>query len=265
MTPASNAATFRHQLLTGECLIGTFVKTPSMMIAEVLSQTALDVVCIDAEHSPFDRAAIDASLLAYRSGGMPALVRVPSAAPEQILNALDCGANGVVVPHVDSVSKAEAVAQAAQYGDCGRGYAGSTRAAAYGGNSLADNLQAARESTVVIAQIEDLPALDCIDELAAVQGLDCLFIGTMDLTVALGKSSPNEPEVIAAMESVCDAARRHQRRTGLFIPSADQIPFWLERGVSLFLMASDHAFIKQGAAGLHQAAAAAFSGSKETG
>ncbi len=249
---------FRQRLLSGERLIGSFVKTPSMMIAEVLAQTELDVLCIDAEHSPFDRSDIDASLLAYRAANKPALVRVPSAQPHLILNALDCGATGIVVPHVDSVAKAEACARAAKFGDGGRGYAGSTRAAAYGGNSVTTNLENNRDNTTVIAQIEDLPALDCIDEIAAVEGIDCLFIGTMDLTVALGATQAKDPRVIEATEKVCQAAANTGRRTGIFVPSVDDIPFWLERGVSFFLMSSDHAFIKQGAATLVKGCKQAF-------
>jgi 2-keto-3-deoxy-L-rhamnonate aldolase RhmA len=250
----SDVATFRSRLLSQELLVGTFVKTPSMMVAEVLAQTDLDVVCIDAEHSPFDRRDIDQSLFAYSAANKPSLVRVPSSSPEQILNALDCGATGVVVPHVDSVEKAEACARASRYGDGGRGYAGSTRAAAYGGNKIAENLIHNTNETTVIAQIEDLAALDCIDGIAAVEGIDCLFIGMMDLTVALGQDSAKAPEVLAAAEKICAAATAVNRSLGIFVPDAADIPFWQERGVRLFLLASDHAFIKQGAARLVAAA-----------
>ncbi len=249
---------FRDRLLAGERLIGSFVKTPSMMLAEVLAQTDLDVLCIDAEHSPFDRKDIDASLLAYRAASKPSLVRVPSGSAENILNSLDCGATGVVVPHVDSVEKAIACARAARFGDRGRGYAGSTRAAAYGGNSVLGNLEHNRLETTVVAQIEDLAALDCIDEIAAVEGIDCLFIGTMDLTVALGATQPKDANVIAATEKICTAAAAAGRRTGIFVPNTADIPFWLERGVSFFLMSSDHAFVKQGAAKLVAAAREVF-------
>lgn len=245
---------FRSRLLEKELLVGTFVKTPSMMVAEVLAQTSLDVMCIDAEHSPFDRSDIDLSLKAYRAADKPALVRVQSMAPEHILNALDCGATGIVVPHVDSAEKAKAVAKASRYGDGGRGYAGSTRAAGYGGNSVAKNLAQNAEETTVIAQIEDLAALDCIDEIAAVEGIDCLFLGMMDLTVALGEESAKAEAVVAAAERVCKAAVAADRRLGIFVPDAADIPYWQDRGVSLFLMASDHAFIKQGAARLVAAA-----------
>lgn len=238
---------FKQRLNAGEPLIGTFVKTPSMMVAEVLSLTELDVVCIDAEHSPYDRADIDRCIMAYRASQKPSLVRVPSGTQEHILNALDCGATGVVIPHVDSVEKATACAVAAKFGNGGRGYAGSTRAASYTGKSIDENLAINYNENVVIAQIEDLAALDCIDEIAAVDGIDCLFIGMMDLTVALGAKDVFDIRVVDAAEKICKVAQGLNRRTGIFVPNADAVPFWLDRGVSLFLMGSDHNFIKQGA------------------
>ncbi len=244
------SASFRSRLLAGDQLVGSYLKTPSMMIAEVLGQTGLDAICIDAEHAPFDRGDIDAVLAAFRAAGMPALVRVPSAAPEQIGNALDCGATGVIVPHVSSVEKAQACVSASHYGEGGRGYAGSTRSAGYGGNTIAVNLADNQANTVVIAQIEDPAALDCIDAIAAVDGIDCLFIGMMDLTVALGETSASAATVTQAAEKICAAARKHHRAVGMFIPNPDDAGFWRERGVSLFLLGSDHAFIKQGAANL---------------
>ena len=147
---------FRQRLLSGECMIGTFANTPSMMISEVLAHSPLDVVCIDAEHSPFDRSDIDRCLLAYREAQMPALVRVPSSSPEQILNALDCGATGVLVPHIDSPEKAKECAVAAKYGSAGRGYAGSTRSAGYGDASIDENIRINHSETTVIIQIEDI-------------------------------------------------------------------------------------------------------------
>jgi len=249
---------FKQRLSNGECLIGTFTKTPSMMMAEVIGQTDLDVVCIDAEHSPFDRGDIDQNIFAYRAANKPSLVRVPEGSPSQLLNVLDCGATGVVVPHVDSADKARAIAKACKFGDKGRGYAGSTRAAAYTGRTISENLKINQRDNVVIAQIEDLSALDVIDDIAAVEGIDCLFIGMMDLTVALGQTSPRAPEVVAAGIKICEAARRHNRCLGIFVPSVDDIAMWKNEGVTLFLMSSDHGFVKQGANALATSARAQF-------
>ena len=243
MTP--NLKTFRQRLLAKEYLVGTFQKTPSMMIAEVLANTELDAICIDAEHSPFDRSDLDRTIFAYRAADKPSLVRVQTASDEQILNALDCGSTGVVVPHVDSLARAQSIAKAARYGDQGRGYAGSTRAANYAGNTIAENLEINQKNTV-IAQIEDLAALDVIDDIAAVEGIDCLFIGMMDLTVALACDSPKDTLVVNAARKICLAANKANRRLGIFVADLNDVAFWREQGVTLFLLGSEHAFIKQG-------------------
>lgn len=219
------------------------------MIAEVIGGTDIDVVCIDAEHSPFDRGDLDACLMAYRAADKASLVRTQTASAEQILNALDCGATGVVIPHVDSVMKAENISKAARYGAGGRGYAGSTRAANYAGNTVSQNLENS-QSNVVIAQIEDLAALEVIDEIAAVPGIDCLFIGMMDLTVSLGLTSPKEEAVVEAALRICTAANKADRRIGIFVADLNDVVYWRKQGVSLFLLGSEHGFIKSGVSDL---------------
>ncbi|QKR99763.1 aldolase [Sphingomonas sp. CL5.1] len=248
----STAATgaLKQRLAAGELLIGTFVKTPSPIVVEVLALTGLDCLCLDAEHAPFDRLAIDHGVMAARASGKDVLVRLPSAAPEQILNALDCGAAGVVVPHVRSAAEAEAVARAAHYGAGGRGYAGSSRAAGYTTRAMPDHLAFSAARTVVVAQIEDIEAIDEIDAIAAVAGIDALFIGRVDLTVSCGSTNQDDPRVIAAVEAVCAAGRRHGRPIGMFLARGADIPIWRDKGASLFLLGSDHGFMLAGAAQL---------------
>jgi len=241
---------FRQRLLDGSRLIGSFVKTPSPIVAEVLALSALDCLCIDAEHAPFDRLAIDGCVAMARAGAMPVLVRVPVASPEQILNALDCGATGVVAPHIRSADEARAFATACQYGAGGRGYAGSSRAAAYTTRAMADHLAASAAQTVAIAQIEDPEAVEDIDAIAAVEGIDALFVGRADLTVAYGASTQDDARVIAAVERVCAAGLRHNRRIGMFLARPGDVSLWANRGASLFLLGSDHGFLLDGAARL---------------
>lgn len=241
---------FRDRLLQRQALVGTFVKTPSAIIAEVLGLTELDTLCLDAEHAPFDRLALDGCLQALRAAHKPALVRTPSAAAEHILNALDCGASGVVVPHISSAAQARAVVAAARFGAGGRGYAGSTRAAAYTTKTMAQHLTDSARQTAVIVQIEDIEALPAVDEIAAVDGVDCLFIGRIDLTVAYGAASPDDPVVVAAVEKICAAGQRAGKPVGMFVPRLDEVAVWKQRGASLFLLASEHSFILQGAAAL---------------
>jgi 2-keto-3-deoxy-L-rhamnonate aldolase RhmA len=249
--PASpHAATFKARLASGERLVGSFVKTPSPIVIEVLGLTGLDCLCLDAEHAPFDRSAIDLCVMAARASGIDILVRTPSAAPEHILNALDCGATGVVIPHVRSAEEARAAAAASHYGAGGRGFAGSSRAAGYTTRNMADHLRGSAERTVVIAQIEDPEAIDAIDAIAAVEGIDALFVGRVDLTVAYGATSQDDPRVIAAVEAVCAAGRRHGRPVGMFLARVSDVPIWADKGASLFLLGSDHGFLLAGAARL---------------
>lgn len=181
---------FRTALRAGEPMMGTYLKTPSAIVCEVLGLAPLACVCIDAEHAPFGRMELDACIAALRAADMPALVRVQSGTPGEVLSALDCGAVGVVVPHVVSGAQAENMARSARYGPGGRGYAGSSRAAGYTTGTMAAHLADSNARTVLVAQIEDAEALEEIDAIAAVEGVDCLFVGRMDLTVSLGADSP---------------------------------------------------------------------------
>lgn len=239
----------KARLARGERIVGTWVKTPSQIVVEVLAMTGLDCLCLDAEHAPFDRLTLDACLFAARAAGKPVLVRTPSAAPEHILNALDCGADGVVIPHIRSAEDARAAVRASHYGHGGRGYAGSSRAAGYSTRAMADH-RARSANTIVILQIEDPEAVDAIDKIAAVEGVDALFIGRVDLTVALGADSQDDPRVLAAVERVCRAGREHGRTTGMFLARAADAETWAAHGASLFLLGSDHGFLLSGAAAL---------------
>jgi 2-keto-3-deoxy-L-rhamnonate aldolase RhmA len=248
----TDKANFKARLVAGEALLGSFVKTPAPLVCEVLAQTGLDAICLDAEHAPFGRMEIDGCLHALRAAYMPSLVRIPTGSAEHILNALDCGATGVVVPHVVSARQAEELVKAAHYGAGGRGYAGSTRAAGFAGKAIRNQMHDSAATTTVILQIEDLQALENIEEIAAVDGVDCLFIGRIDLTVALGADSPQDSQVISAVERICDVARAANKRIGMFVPDAAEAQTWIERGASLFLLESDQVFLLRGAADLRK-------------
>lgn len=241
---------FRDRLRSGAVLIGTFVKTPSPIVCEVLASTSLDAVCLDAEHAPFGRRDLDSCIHALRAAGMPCLVRLQNDSHEHVLNALDCGATGLVIPHVTSAEQAKAIAKSAHYGRGGRGYAGSSRAAGYTGKPMAEHLRDSAAQTTVIAQIEDIEAVEAVEEIAAVEGIDCLFVGRIDLTVAYGADSPNDPRVLEAVEKVCRAGRESGTAVGMYVSDVSEAGKWIEQGASLFLLESDHAFLLRGAAGL---------------
>ena len=239
-------ATLKQRIANGDTLLGTWVKTPSPMVCEVLADTELDLLCLDAEHSPFDRTTLDLCLGILDAKSIPTLVRVPSSAPEHTLNALDCAATGVVVPHVSDADTAAKVVKQTHYGPGGRGFAGSTRAARYTGRKMADHLASSAESTVVFAQIENVEAVDNIEAIAAVEGVDCLLVGRMDLTVAMGAAAPNDPKVFEAVERICKAGVVAGRPVGMFLSDLAELPHWRDLGATVFLMSSDHSCMLAG-------------------
>lgn len=236
----------KQKLASGEPVLGTFFKTPSPMLCEVITQTDIDMVCLDAEHSPFDRLTLDQCIFALRAGGLPSVVRVPALAAEHILNALDCGATGIVAPHVITAEDAHLAATQSHFGQA-RGFAGSTRAAGYTGKSMATHMKDSQHDTVVIAQIEDKEALDNLDDIFATPGIDCFFIGRSDLTVSLGYDDPSHPDVVSAVEAICAKGKEANVRLGTFTANIEEIPLWRAQNVSLFILASDHSFMLQGA------------------
>lgn len=242
---------FRERLTGREALMGTFMKSPSPIVAEVLGLSALDAIAIDCEHAPFGRLELDLCIGALRAADMPSLVRLADDTPTSIRNALDSGASGIVVPHVTSPEQAAAIVRAAHFGDGGRGYAGSPRAAGYGRKSMADHLADSREQTSVILQIEDIPALQHVAQIAEVDGVDCLFVGRIDLAVAMNTSASDE-SVITAVKNICEAARESEPAVGMFTPNVSELPDWIEAGASLFLLASDQSMIIESANALAQ-------------
>jgi 2-keto-3-deoxy-L-rhamnonate aldolase RhmA len=244
--------TFRDRLRDGEVLSGTWIKTPHPHVVEVLSFSSLDCLVLDAEHAPFDRAALDLCILAARAGGKPVLVRPASASHEHILNALDLGADGVILPHIRTASEAENAVKACHYVSGGRGYAGSSRAAGYTTKGMAKH-RADAKAVTVIAQIEDVEGVDNIDAIAGIPGIDALFIGRADLTVAYSADSPDDAVVVEAVDRIVAAGKAAGRTTGMFLGRVGDVPMWRKKGASMFILGSDHDFLLQGAARLAEA------------
>lgn len=238
--------TFRKRLRNHETIAGTFVKTPSPIVAEVLGLSELDVMCIDAEHAPFGRSEMDLCIAAFRAADMPCLVRVAGDSPHDIRNALDCGATGVLVPHVTSAAQAAAIVKSSSFGEGGRGYAGSPRAAAYTTKIMSDHLSSSRDTTTVIVQIEDIAALDHVEEISSVDGVDAVFIGRADLSVAM-REPVSSKRIIDVIERICSIARSTGTAVGMFTPSIAELPKWKDHGASLFLLDSDQGFLLSGA------------------
>jgi 2-keto-3-deoxy-L-rhamnonate aldolase RhmA len=114
---------------------------------------------------------------------------------------------------------------------------------------MAKTKEAARK-VVIVAQFEDAEALDQAEAIAAVEGIDAIFIGRIDLTVSLGCDSPDDPAVVAAVRAVCTACRKAGRAVGMFLSRPEDVPQWRDEGVSLFILSSDQDFVLKGARAL---------------
>jgi len=239
---------FRERLKAGEHLIGTFIKSPGIHAIEILGAVGYDYVVLDAEHAPLDRGAIDVALFAARACGLAGLVRVANPVPSEILSVLDCGATGVLIPHVTSAAKARDMAAACRFRGGKRGYSGSPRAASYGAGAMWKTVDALDAQTTVIAMIEDPEALDEIDAIAAVEGIDALFIGRGDLTVAFGAASSADAVINDAVQRISAAAKKGGKAIFVMVNSPEEAAPFYQGGASGFIIASDQTFIRKGSA-----------------
>src|SRR5688572_29732307 len=168
----------RARLLDGTFLVGTWLTFADPAVAELLGQSAVDFVVVDTEHSPIGPAELPVLVLAVQHGGASALVRVSKNDRTLIAQALDAGADGVLVPQISGAEDAQAAVDAARYPPAGtRGY-GPLRASRFGRAAEAYVERAA--DVAVIVQIERLDALESIADLVEVPGLDALFVGPND-------------------------------------------------------------------------------------
>ena len=178
-------STLRARIRVGEVVAGTFVKTPAPHVVEILGLAGLDFAVADMEHAPIDVGALDGMALAACSVGLPLLVRSTGAEAPAIWPALDLGCSGVMVPHVRSRNDAERVADAVRYARGRRGFSPSGRAGAYGTVNAAEYRGRVDAENVILAQIEDVAALEALDGIAAAD-VDVLFVGPADLSLAMG-------------------------------------------------------------------------------
>ncbi len=240
-------ARFRQALMAREQLVGCFIKTPHATVIEVLGATELDFLVLDGEHSPFDKASINMCMLAAKAVGVPLLIRVPDDSPAFILNVLDSGAAGVVVPHVVSVEQAEQLSKSMRYVPGGRGIAGTTRAGGYGAKPLPQHREDAGNEVVLICQIEDREGVENADAIATVDGVDALFVGRADLTVSYGLTDFSNAGIAAKAGDVLGV---QGAATGLFVSPNEDMGPWRDKGASFYLSGSDHSFLFAGAKAL---------------
>ena len=229
-------------------MTGTFVKLHDPAVIEILAHGGLDFVVLDAEHAPLGRQQIATLLLAATAARLPAIVRVPEATKTWVSTALDCGAAGIMVPHVSTVTEAARLAELMQFGRNGRGFSPSTRAAEFGQRGIAKHLEMQPQETCLICQIEDPEGAQNAEDIAAIDGVDCLFVGPVDLAVSIDQIDVSSEAVVSLCEQIVDSAVTAKKAAGMFSASSAAALSWQEKGVSLSVVGTDQSFLKTGVA-----------------
>jgi len=228
---------------------GTFIKSSSPHVVEILGLTTLDFAVVDAEHAPLDRQMIDLMMLAGRAAGLPLLVRIPDHEPATILSVLDVGAAGLLVPHVDTAAQAKDVVARARYRGGVRGFSSSPRFAGYGTFGMKAALEAG-ERTAILCQIESREGLEQCAAIAAVPGVDALFVGRADLALALGFDDIRAPAVTEATLAILRAARAAGKIASMFVPNTTERDQFAAEGATCFVIGSDQSLLRQAAQGI---------------
>ena len=187
MNRSQHMISLRERMRTGVAA-GVGLTFASPQLVELCGRVGFHWALIDLEHGAFSEEGMEHAFIAADAAGLPLMVRPSSDRPEEILAALDRGAAGVQVPHVATGAQAAAIVRAVKYEPLGnRGLGTSVRAAGYGVDlDLAAYIANANAETIVCVQIEDREGLANVAEIAAVPGVDIVFVGPMDLSQALG-------------------------------------------------------------------------------
>jgi 4-hydroxy-2-oxoheptanedioate aldolase len=218
------------------------------LLAEAMAHAGYDAVTVDLQHGAVSDGELIAVLQALSTTDVTPLVRVAWNEPARLMKALDLGAYGVIVPMIEGPDDVRAAVRAVRYPPLGARSYGPTRAAFYGGPDYAAHANA---QIVVGAMIETRAALERIDDILAVPGLDLAFVGPADLSQALG-GPPGadfaDGPVPEALETILDASRRHGVPAGIFCKDAGHAARMLEHGFRFVTADSDVGLLRRGAA-----------------
>ena len=240
----------KQRLAAGEQLFGCWLSLASPMAAEALACAGFDFLVVDGEHSPADTMDTVALLQAIAAGGSQPIVRVAENSTWLAKRALDAGSATLLFPMVASADEARRAVAAMRYPQHGnggqRGVVGIGRAARYG--LAGDYLRTANDSACTIVQIESAAGVAASSAIAAVDGVDALFVGPADLAASLGHlGDSGHIDVQQAIDRVLAAAKAQGKCAGIFAGSAEEARVFIARGFTLVALAADVIWLLAGA------------------
>jgi 2-dehydro-3-deoxyglucarate aldolase/4-hydroxy-2-oxoheptanedioate aldolase len=239
----------RQRAMSGETVLGAMVfEFFSPGIAQVLKLAGCEYVLYDMEHAGFSIEQLKTQCAHCRGIGVAPMVRVPRGEYHFLARALDVGAQGVMVPMVESVVQARAVAEATHYPPNGRrGGAFGFAHDDYEPGDPATKMKAADARNLVIAQIETERGLDAVEGIAAVEGIDCLWLGHFDLTNFLGVPDQfDSPLYLSAVKRIVAAGRKHKKALGFMAADAIWAKQYRRHGFNMIATGTDHGILMAG-------------------
>lgn len=245
------ANTTKHRLLAGQMALGFGVhhlRTSATPL--VAAATGHDWMFIDAEHGAFSIQEITQLCIAALPTGVTPIVRVCAGAIDEATRALDNGALGIVMPHVDTAKQARRIADAFRYPPLGsRSWGGPPAIYGYRPPATEEAQKAVNAEILTVVMLESPEAIENAADIAAVDGIDVLFIGTSDLTASMGISGQmGHQKVIDAYQSVGDACRKHGKILGMGgVYDTENASRYVGMGATFILTGSDHSYMVAGA------------------
>jgi len=240
--------TLLKKIKAGRNVYGTCITSTSPTWPAIALRTGLDFVFLDTEHIPLERMEISRMCQVFRAMGIAPIVRIPSPDPYRACQIMDAGAEGVVAPYLETVSQIKELVGAIKY----RPLKGEFLSKALDGShrlddSLGSYLDKWNEGNVCIANIESVPALERLEELLSVRGLDAVFIGPHDLSISLGLPEQyDHPIFIESVKHIIRVSKKNGLAVGIhFSESPERQIYWMKEGINLIVHSSDLAMFSQ--------------------
>jgi 2-keto-3-deoxy-L-rhamnonate aldolase RhmA len=236
----------RRRILAGECVYGTMIRQARDPGApSVFASAGYDFIFMDMEHGAYHMETVADLIRGAKSSGIAPIVRVPRLETFFISRVLDAGAEGIMVPMTSTQEQAEAIVRYSKYPPLGqRGFGAQTGQTDYRPLKASELMREANEHTLVIAQIETEEAIENIDRILGVDGIDVGLIGPNDLSISMGIPDQLDSEELAkAIEKVIESGKRKGKATGIHIGSMGAIKKWRSKGMTVLAISTDIGFM----------------------
>src|SRR6516162_11883872 len=241
----------------GETVFSGWCSLPYPIVAETIGREGFAAVTLEAQHGLWDVNGLLTGVAAVRQSGAAPVVRVPVGEFASVSRALDFGAEGVIAPMINTAADARAYVSFAKFPPLGERSWGPHRATTLA--NLPDQkvyLREANEHTVTFAMIETQTALDNVEAIAATPGIDVLFLGPADLSIALSNGANVDPmsgEIDRELDRITAAATKAGKVMGAYCHSAERAVVLAKRGIRFLAVGSDMTFLRSGAAAVFKA------------